>query len=165
MRQRIWVCVVLSIVLAMGGCAPKNLWKSTPNLQQASNEFFVATISPIYIFDAYKGFILTVHNHTPGNIEIDWSNTFYVYDGKKEGGFWFEGIPYKDRKKPVPPDTIPGVFFTKEIYPEQLITLSQLAGTFVHEDMKPGENGVYLTVKVDGKPISETLTLNFSIKP
>ena len=101
---------------------------------------------------------------TPDSLEIDWSNTFYVYAGKKEGGFWFEGIPYKDKKKPVPPDTITGVIFTKEIYPEKLITLSQLAGAYVHEEMKSGENGVQLTVKVDGKPITETLTLKFSDK-
>jgi len=34
----------------------------------------------------------------------------------------------------------------------------------VHEEMKPGENGVYLTVMVEGKPISETLTLIFPNK-
>ncbi len=54
------------------------------------------------------------------------------------------------------------MIFTKEIYPEKLITLSQLAGAYVHEEMKSGENGVQLTVKVDGQPISETMTLNFS---
>jgi hypothetical protein len=54
------------------------------------------------------------------------------------------------------------VIFTKEIYPEKLIYLSQLAGAYVHEEMKPGENGVHLTIKVDGNPISKTLTLNFS---
>lgn len=162
MRRKFCVCAILGIILIIGGCASKTLWKSKPNLQQASNEYFVATISPIYTFNAYKGFILAIHNKTSGSLEIDWSNTFYVYADQKEGGFWFEGIPYKDKKKPVPPDTITGVIFTKEIYPEKLITLSQLAGAYVHEEMKPGENGVQLTVKVDGKPISETLTLNFS---
>jgi len=164
MRKIFFVCAVISIILAIGGCASKNLWKSKPNLQQVSNEYFVATISPIYTFNAYKGFILTVHNNTPGSIEVDWSNTFYVYAGKKEGGFWFEGIPYKDKKNPIPPDTITGVIFTKEIYPEKLITLSQMAGAYVHEEMKSGENGVKLTVKADGQPITETLTLTFSDK-
>ncbi len=164
MKKKLYMCVFLSFVLVVVACASKNLWKSMPNMKQASNEYFDATISPIYIFNAYKGFILTLDNKTPDSIEVDWSNTFYVYAGQKEGGFWFEGIPYKDRKKPVPPDTITGVMFTKEIYPDKLITLSQIAGAYVHEEMKPGENGVQLTVKVDGKPISETLTLNFSKK-
>ena len=54
--------------------------------------------------------------------------------------------------------------FTKLIYPASLTTLSQIAGAYVHEEMKLGENGVHLTVKVEEKPISETLTLNFSDK-
>jgi len=164
MKKKLSMVVCLSFVLVFVGCASKNLWKSTPNMQQASNEYFVATISPIYIFNAYKGFILNIHNKTPDSIEVDWSNTFYVYNGKKQGGFWFEGIPYGDKNKPVSPDIIAGVIFTKEIYPANLTTLSQLAGAYVHEDMKPGENGVHLTVKVEEKPISETLTLNFSDK-
>ncbi len=164
MKKKMYVSVFFSFVLVVVACASKNLWKSKPNLQQVSNEYFVATISPIYTFNAYKGFILTIHSKTPGQLEIDWSNTFYVYAGQKEGGFWFEGIPYKDKKKPVPSDTITGVIFTKEIFPEKLITLSQLAGAYVHGEMKSGENGVQLTVKVDGKPITETLTLTFSDK-
>lgn len=164
MKKKLYMVVFLSFVLVVAACASKTLWKSEPNLQQASNEYFDATISPIYIFNAYKGFILNVHNKTTDSIEVDWSNTFYVYAGKKEGGFWFEGIPYGDKKNPVPSDIIAGVIFTKEIYPASLITLSQLAGAYVHEDLKPGENGVHLTVNVEGKPISETLTLNFSDK-
>ncbi len=101
MKKKMYVCVFFSFVLVVVACASKNLWKSKPNLQQVSNEYFVATISPIYTFNAYKGFILTIHSKTPGKLEIDWSNTFYVYAGQKEGGFWFEGIPYKDKKKPV----------------------------------------------------------------
>jgi hypothetical protein len=164
MKKKLYVCVFLSFVLVVVACASKKLWKSAPHLQQASNDYFAATISPIYIFNAYKGFILTIHNKTPGSIEVDWSNTFYVYDGKKDGGFWFEGIPYGDRNKPAPSGIIAGIMLTKEIYPAKLTTLSQMAGAYVHEEMKPGENGVHLTVNVEGKPISETLTLNFSEK-
>jgi hypothetical protein len=54
--------------------------------------------------------------------------------------------------------------FTKEIYPANLTTLSQMAGAYVHEEMKSGENGAHLTVMVEGKPVSEMLTLNFSDK-
>ncbi len=37
-----------------------------------------------------------------------------------------------------------------------------MAAAYVNEDMKTGENGIYLTVNVQAKPISETLTLVFS---
>jgi len=69
-----------------------------------------------------------------------------------------------EKKKPISPDIVSGVIFTKEIYPADLTTLSQMAGAYVHEDMKVGENGVYLTVIVEGNPISEALMLNFSEK-
>jgi hypothetical protein len=164
MKKRLYIFVVIGLVVVFAACASKPLWKSEPHLQQASNDYFDATISPIYIFNAYKGFILNIHNKTPDSIEVDWSNTFYVYDGKKGGGFWFEGIPYGEKDKPAPSDIIAGVIFTKEIYPAKLTTLSQIAGAYVNDDMKSGENGIHLTVNVDGKPISETLTLNFSDK-
>ena len=156
--------IFIGLVMFIVACASKPLWKSEPNLQQASNDYFDATISPIYVFNAYKGFILNIHNKTIGSIKIDWSNTSYVYNGKKQGGFWFEGIPYGEKKKPISPDIVSGVIFTKEIYPAELTTLSQMAGAYVHEDMKAGENGVYLTVVVEGNPMSETLMLNFSKK-
>ena len=164
MKKKMYLTAFLSFVIVFVACASMPTWKSEPNLQQASNDYFDATISPIYIFDAYKGFILNIHNKTTGSITVDWSNTFYVYNGKQQGGFWFEGIPYGEKKKTVSPDIVAGVIFTKEIYPAKLITLSELAGAYVHEEMKPGENGVYLTVLVEGKPITETLTLNFSEK-
>jgi len=156
--------IFIGLVMFISACASKPLWKSDPHLQQASNDYYDATISPIYIFNAYKGFILNIHNKTIDSITVDWRNTFYVHNGKKQGGFWFEGIPYGEKKKPVSPDIIAGVIFTKEIYPADLTTLSQIAGAYVHEDMKSGENGVHLTVLVEGKPITETLTLTFSTK-
>ncbi len=164
MKKQLYMLAFLSFVVVFVACASKPLWKSEPHLQQASNDYFDATISPIYIFNSYKGFILNIHNKTTGSITVDWSNTSYVYNGKKQGGFWFEGIPYGEKNKPISPDIVAGVIFTKEIYPAELTTLSQMAGAYVHEDMKAGENGVHLTVLVEGNPISETLVLNLSVK-
>ena len=164
MKKQLHMLAFLSFIVVFVACASKPLWKSEPHLQQASNDYFDATISPIYIFNSYKGFILNIHNKTTDSITVDWSNTSYVYNGKKQGGFWFEGIPYGEKNKPVSPDIVAGVIFTKEIYPAELTTLSQMAGAYVHEDMKAGENGVHLTVLVEENPISETLVLNLSVK-
>jgi hypothetical protein len=164
MKKKLYLFIFLSLLFVGIGCATKQLWISTPNMQQASNEYFDATISPIYTFEGYKGFILYINNKTTGNLEVDWNNTFYIYNGKKEGDFWFKGIAYADRKKSKPPDIVTGVLFTKEIYANNLLYFSpQLAKAWVHEAMKAGENGVYLTVRVNGKVITETLQLNFSI--
>ena len=146
----------------IGACAPKNLWKSEPSIKKASNESFDASISPIYRFNGYKGFLLNVHNKTSGNIDIDWSNTFYVHAGDKQGGFWLEGSAYDASTGSGKTNIVSGNMFSDEIYPAKLRVLSQMAAAYVNESMETGENGVYLTVNVQGKPISETLTLVFS---
>jgi len=62
----------------------------------------------------------------------------------------------------LPSDVIAGVMLTKEIYTANLTTLFQLAGAYVHEDMKSGKNWLHLTVMIEENTISETLALNFS---
>ena len=165
MKKTLCILVSLSFLAVGIGCATKQLWMSSPNMEHAANEYFDATISPIYTFDGYKGFNLYIHNKTTGNLEVDWNNTFYLYKGEKQGGFWFKGIPYADRNKPRPPGIVKGAPFAQEIYPSSLLYLSTYyAKAWIHESMKAGENGIYLTVKVDGKEVAETLSLVFSIQ-
>jgi hypothetical protein len=161
MKKKFYVSLFLISVFVVVGCASKQLWRSKPNMQHASNEYFDATISPIFTFNGYKGFILYIHNKTPQNLVLDWNKTFYLYNGKKEGDFWFKDIPYGEKKKSRKSDIISGSMFSKEIFPNSLLYLSTIAGTWVHDAMEEGENGVLLTVKVNGKEVTETLTLYF----
>ena len=162
MKNKISMFILLAIAIISVACTPKNLWKSEPSMTKVSNTFFDASISPIYRFNGYKGFLLNVHNKTSGKIEIDWNNTFYVHSGNKDGGFWVEGIPYDASKESGNTYIASGDIFNNEIYPAKLRVLSQMAAAYVNEDMKTGENGIYLTINVQAKPISETLTLVFS---
>ena len=162
MNKKILVFVFLSLLLVGLGCASQPLWRAEPNLQQASNEYYAATISPIYIFNGYKGFLLYVHNKSPDDIDIDWENTFYIYNGKKEGGFLFEGMRSGDKIKT--PSIISGTMFSKEIFPKKLAEFSTVAMSTIYNPMNPGENGVRLSVKVNGKEVTETLTMNISQK-
>lgn len=163
MKKKLFMCVLLSLLFIGLGCASQPLWRAEPNLQQASNEYYVATISPIYIFDGYKGFLLYVHNKSPDDIDIDWENTFYIYNGKKEGGFLFENMRSGDKIDT--PSIISGNMFSKKIFPKKLAEFSTIAMSTIYNPMEPGENGVLLAVKVDGKEITETLTLNISQRP
>ena len=58
MKRKLFTCVLLSLFFVGLGCASQPLWRSQPNMQQASNEYYAVTISPIYSFDGYKGFLL-----------------------------------------------------------------------------------------------------------
>ena len=160
MRKKLLACVLLGLLFIGLGCASQQLWKAEPNMQQASNEYYAATISPIFIFDGYKGFLLYIHNKSPEDLDVDWDNTFYIYNGKKEGGFLFEGMRSGDKIKT--PSIISGSMFSKEIFPKKLAEFSTIAMSTIYNPMKPGENGVFLTVIVAGKKITETLTLNIS---
>jgi len=160
MKKKLYVCVFLGLLLLGLGCASKQLWRAEPNLQQASNEYYAATISPIYIFDGYKGFMLYIHNKSTEDLEVDWVNTFYIFIGKNEGNFIFRGMRSGDRVET--PNIIAGSLFSKEIFPAKLAQYSTIAMSTIHEPMKPGENGIFLTVKVGGKQITETLTLQIS---
>jgi hypothetical protein len=163
MKRKLLVGVFLTIFFNGLGCASTGSWKSQPNMQQATNEYYVATISPIFIFDGYKGFALTIHNKSPDNLEVVWANTFHIHNDKKTGGFIFEGMRSGDRLET--PAIISGSLFSKDIFPVKLAQFSTLAMSTVHEPMESGENGVLLSVKVDGKEITEKITLNFSQEP
>jgi len=160
MKKKTHVWIFLTLIFVGLGCASQPLWKSHPNMQEASNEYYAATISPIYIFNGYKGFMLYIHNKSTEDLEVDWENTFYIYKGKKRGGFISRDMRSGDKLKT--PAIVSGSLFSKEIFPRELSEYSSIFRSTVYNPMKSGENGVALTVKVAGKEITETLTLDFS---
>ena len=163
MRKTTLLLVFFSCFIVVAGCAsPKYSWRSEPNMQEASNEYYAATISPIYIFNGYKGFMLYIHNNSTDDLEVSWEDTFYMYNGKKMGGFISKEMRSGDKLKT--PAIVSGTLFSIEIFPRELSEYSTTFGSTVYKPMQPGENGVFLTVKVAGKEISETLTLKFSEK-
>ena len=125
MKNKLLMYVFLSLLFVGLGCASKQFWRADPNLQQASNEYYAATISPIYIFDGYKGFMLYIHNKSTEALEVDWKKTFYIYNGKKTGSFIFGGMRSGDRVKT--PNIVSGSLFSKEIFPAKLARYSTLA--------------------------------------
>ena len=164
MKKRPYLFFYLGIVFLLVACAPTKSWKSEPSMKKVSNEFFDASITPIYRFNGYKGFVIGILNKTSGNIEVDWSNSFYLHAGNKDGGFWFEGLQQDSQKKIMPTGILTREMLTLEIYPANLRVLSQMAAAYVNENMMAGENGIYLTVNVMGKMASETMTIVLSEK-
>jgi len=164
MKRRLYQSFFLLVVLLVAACATTKSWKSEPSIKTTSNTFFDASITPVYRFNGYKGFVLNMHNKTAEKIEVDWNNTFYIHSGNKDGGFWFENIQNDTQNKPKPTSIAAGEMFTQEIFPAKLRVLSQMAAAHVNENMSPGENGIYMTVNIQGKTITEKLTFDFSEK-
>lgn len=160
-------------LLLCGGCAmfqSHYIFKYEPMLQKASNEVYDASIAPITDQWGCKAFQLTVKNKTSKNIEINWNKTLFISQGQSSGGFMFEGIVYLQRNNPKQPDVVfPNASLSKEIMPNNLVEYRNGeyggAGGWENNPMEPGENGIYLSVDVDGKEVGEKMTISISATP
>ena len=154
------LCLILTIIgMFWVGCTTtKTVWKCEPEVRKASNPFFHIELSAYCDKFGCMGFHLFLENKTDRDFEIDWSKTFYLSQGKENGGFFFEGIILRGKKERKPTEILVayGVLSTK-IIPESLMSGSDgLRGG----DMGPGEHGIQLTVKVEGREVSEKLVIN-----
>ena len=159
------------LIALVSGCAsmlptPKATysWQSDPEYSSIDNEFFTAEISRTFCGpNGCKAFRLTIKNKTNKNLELDWNKTLYISNGQTSGGFMFEGVVYKDRNNSKPPDIIfAGDEFSKDILPNNLVYFSNNKYNmgWKHRPMPAGENGVFLTIVVDGKEISGKSTMS-----
>jgi hypothetical protein len=161
---------IIFILFVFTGCVSSTVWRSTPIVQNAENEYYEAQLEPLT--NDHKFFVsfrLTVTNKTAKNLEIDWNKTVYIHNGRTRGGFVFKGIKPEDiRKSTVPADTIPGGHtFSKVISPYKLVAWaplreSSVGGTesSIYPGILPaGENGMVLVVRLNGKEVIEKITL------
>lgn len=161
-----------AIVLLLAGCATgpvyQSEWKSNPATSKVSNEYYTAEITPVCTNELYfskcTSFVLVIHNKSKNNIELDWNKTLYIADGQSSGGFMFEGIVYRDRNNPKPPDVIfENGKLTKTVWPNNLVSFETgKYGGWMHETLGEGERGIYLTALINGKPVSEKLVVRLS---
>lgn len=171
--KKLFFTIVLTAFFS--GCAyttvPKveYVWKSDPIKKTIRNEYFSAEISTTSCLDRYgcEAFQLNVKNKTEKNLELNWNKTLYIVNGQTSGGFMFEGVVYMDRNNPKPPDIIfPSGVLSKVIWPNNLVSFSSgRYGGWRQGEMPEGENGVYLTISVEGKEVSEKLTMVITKTP
>jgi hypothetical protein len=150
----------LGVMIVGCGVTQKALYKTVPEVQKCSNEYYEATIAPTgEVMGGRQGFILTVINKTDKDLELNWNGTYFMKNGQTSGGFMFEGIMYIDRNDPKPPDIIfPGKTFSRVISPNVLV---EFDGEWEHKGMGAGEYGVLLSVKVGEKEVREKMLINF----
>ncbi|MBW2078236.1 MAG: hypothetical protein JRI71_11935 [Deltaproteobacteria bacterium] len=153
-----FVGIALFLWTMTSGCAvtEKALFKPVPAVQECSNEYYKANIEPI---ELRKGFKLFIFNKTKQELELDWNRTYFIANGQTSGGFMFEGIMYKDRNNPKPPDIIfPKKLYVKAIMPNNLVEYKK---GWDHKSMGSGEYGVLLSIKVDEKEVREKMLIKF----
>jgi hypothetical protein len=152
-------------ILAAGCATTRTVVKAEPTVMQASNEYFDTTAMPRCGSYGCEGFTLQIKNKTSRDLEVNWNKTLYIARGQTSGGFMFEGVVYKDRSNPKSPDVVFGNgTFSKSIWPNNLVEFSSgKYGGWRNENMPSGENGIYLTVNIDGKEITQKLITNISV--
>jgi hypothetical protein len=154
-----WFLLFLVALIPWTGCkTTRTFWKSQPDVLKSSNPYFNVELSVHCDEDGCTGFNLFLENKTNKNLEIDWSKSFYLSQRKESGGFVFEGIILQDKNLRKPSEIVVshGVL-SKRITPETLVYTDQ---GWRYRNMGPGDQGILLTVKVDGREIRERLNLN-----
>ena len=143
----VMICMAL-----LSGCAPKYVWRTATLATTFENRYFSAQIYSGPGMYGREYFILRVVNYSDKQIEVNWSKTLYIMGAQTWGRFMFAGDTYESRMNPKPPDIIaPRAIYEKKIFPNSLVFSGGLFGkTLKHETMPPGENGVDLTITVDG---------------
>jgi hypothetical protein len=158
---------MIALVLWVGCTPTKTLWRSEPEFRKTGNEYFDAKLSAYCEKTGCLGFSLFLENKSDKDIDIDWSRTAYLKNGVESGGFMFEGIILRDKRDYKPLETVvacgllskkivPEILTTNKIVPERLT----YTGKGPQSSMGPGEHGIRLVVKADGREISERLVIN-----
>lgn len=151
----------LLAIVGSGTTAPMRTVTYKP--ATVTQEAFTATLEPV-CRPACKGFVLTIENKTDKDLELDWNRTLFLDNGSTRGGFMFEGIVYRDRNGPKPPDMIFAKSrFSKEIWPNNLVEFrSGRYGGWEHENLPLGNVGAYLTLRQGQNELRDRLTVNLA---
>jgi hypothetical protein len=177
MKKRIALGIAI-LLLVLTGCAKEQIYSSSPPLQTVSTASFDVELEPLKAegYDYYNRFRYQFTNKTSGDLIIDWSETFYLRNGKKYGYFGWEGLTFEQLRevKEEPKITIsPGKKDTVEIFPAKLIgwkeegvrmkATTPEAG-FTLTPLPEGENGMSIAVLKDGKLLRKKILVNITLK-
>jgi hypothetical protein len=163
MNKKISSYILIFVFLLPACSGSQYVWRSDPPLQSYKNRYFSISTVPIILFDGYGAFAVKVRNKTKKNIEVDWNRTIFISNVGPNGGFMFQGIPYEKRNRLISPEIIPPYgTLRKIVFPNNLIVKSD--DSWIHKPMEKGKNGLYITVKVNGKNMGATLTSHLSEK-
>jgi hypothetical protein len=166
-QARLLHCTLVTLVtVTVFACGTiRYIWKSEPEHQRLSNDYFDVELSPVCDQEGCQAFRLSVSNKTDHVIEIDWNKTTYITNGVHAGGFMLAGKQPKPSKKAKSPELIqPHFSRSGTICPSALAYgTHESIQPWKHGIMSPGENGINLWLKVNGKEMTERLTVVLSV--
>jgi hypothetical protein len=175
--KKISMWIILFVLPVLVGCAKEQIYSSTPPMQTVSTSSYEVKLEPLQAegFNYYNRFRYQFTNKTDGDLTIDWSETFYLRNGKRYGNFGWEGLTFEELReiKEQPDITIaPGKRDATEIFPLKLIgwreegvrmkAMTPEAG-FTLTPLPEGENGMSIAVLKDGKLLRKNIFVNINL--
>jgi hypothetical protein len=173
-KKLFWSAIIISLVMA--GCAKEQIYQSLPSMQTVSTTHYDLKLEPLRAegYNYYNQFRYTFINKTSGELTIDWSETYYLQNGKRYGHFGWEGMTFEELRgvKENPDITIaPGKTVTAAIYPLKLVgwkeegvrmkATTPEAG-FTHGVIPVGQNGLSIAVIKDGKVLRKRILVTIT---
>ena len=152
-------------------CAPTRIWTSTPTFATADTGNYSLQFMPLTNDKNFiQQFRLLVTNRGKTELEIDWTATRYLLNGRPHGGFIFEGIDETNINNPPSDFVAPGETLMKVIAPVRLIAFKPYDSDFKDQPnfstgpVPEGLNGIALVLRLDGKASREQLNVKVEIQ-
>jgi len=174
-KNLLWGVALISLIVV--GCAKEQIYSSTPPMQSVSTSTFEVELEPLRAegYSYYNQFRYQFINKSSGDLIIDWSETFYLQNGKRYGNFGWEGLTFEELReiKEEPNITIaPGEKDSIAIFPLKLIgwkeegvrmkATTPEAG-FTNTPLPEGENGMSIAVLKDGKLLRKKILVKITL--
>ena len=175
MYKKLFLVVGL-IPLVMAGCAREQIYNSVPPMQTVSTSAFEVKLEPLRAegYSYYNQFRYQFINKTNKDLIIDWSETFYLRNGKKYGHFGWVGLTFDElREVKEQPDIVIAAGKTDGIviFPMKLMGwreegVRMKAATpeagFTNTPLPEGDNGMSIAVLKDGKVLRKSIIVNIT---
>jgi hypothetical protein len=177
MFKNIFLGMVL-ISLVSAGCAKEQIYSSNPPIQTVSTPDYEVVLEPLKAegYNYYNRFRCQFTSKSSGDLTIDWSETYYLRNGKRYGKFGWIGLTFDELRdiSDQPDITIgPGKTDEAEIFPLQLIGWREegvrLQATtpeagFTNTPLPEGENGISLTVLKNGEVLRKSVLVKITME-
>ncbi|MBW2337285.1 MAG: hypothetical protein JRF47_11110 [Deltaproteobacteria bacterium] len=174
-KKLFWGMILISLVVA--GCATKEqIYQSSPSIQTVSTTHYEVKLEPLRAegHNYYNRFQYEFTNKTNGDLVIDWSESYYLQNGKRYGNFGWEGLTFEElRDLKEEPDITVGAGQTQSavLFPAKLIgwreegvrmkATTPEAG-FTLGVIPAGEHGLSIAVLQDGKVLRKRVLVTIT---
>ena len=154
------------------GCAGNLVFTAHPTVETLENDAFKASLTALRNkagqFDAFR---LVINNATSQPIVIDWDQTRYIYNGRPNGRFMFEGITAETIHSPPPDEISAAGELSRDIWPVNLIAFAPYRSSsvrpgdtgFARGKLPAGDNGINLLVLSGGGEIRQQMTITINV--